>query len=136
MIHESVLVHPAAYVADSDVGKNSVIWQFASVIRGAVVGDGVTIGSGACVDGARLGDRSILSANACIFPGHVVGADCFIGPGAVLCNDHWPRALKAGFSGFIPAVAMKEDLHKQQACIVVEDGASIGANATILRIMS
>jgi acetyltransferase-like isoleucine patch superfamily enzyme len=98
-----------------------------------VIGDNVTISSGALVDGAYIGNNSIVAANAQLFPGHVVGEGCFIGPGAVFCNDSWPRASKAEFPGFICATGFGTDYsRKRNATIVVGDGASIGANATIL----
>lgn len=53
-------------------------------------------------------------------PGTVAGRDVFIGPGAVICNDSWPRTHKRGWQ--VP----------ERATVIIEDGASIGANATVL----
>ena len=133
MISNTAFVHPMALCEDSDVGDHSKIWQFASVIRGAVIGDYCTIASGALVDGSRIGDGSIVSQNVAMGPGFVVGPDVFIGPNVVLCNDLWPRAEKAGFAGFIMAKAMANDaMRKNHAAIVIDRGASIGAGAVIL----
>lgn len=129
---KNFVCHPLAYIDGADVGENCHVWQFASVIRGAVLGPNVTVGSGSTIDGARVGEGSIVGANVGLFPGHLIGKHCFIGPGAVLCNDVWPRAKKAGFVGFVAASAMTEKIHETQACVIVKDGASIGANATIL----
>lgn len=133
LVDKRALIHPFALVTDSAVGARTHIWQFASVIRGAVIGEDCTIASGALVDGSRIGDRSIVSQNVAMGPGFVVGPDVFIGPNVTLCNDLWPRASKSGFAGFVAALAYHNDAARiLHAAIVVERGASIGANSVIL----
>lgn len=133
MTHKTTLIHPMSLVSDSDIGSHVKIWQFASVIRGAMVGNGTQIGSGALVDGAYIGKESLVGPNSSIFPGAWVGDQCFIGPNVVFCNDNWPRANKQGFSGFIPAMAWGDNGQRMDnAAVVVDDGASIGAGAVLL----
>lgn len=133
LIHETALIHPLSAVTDSAVGAWSQVWQFASVIRGAVIGEHCSVASGAIVDGSRAGNRCLIAHNAGVHPGVLLMDGVFVGPNATLCNDMWPRALKAGFPGFVPAVAFGDvdELAKHMA-IVVESGASIGAGATVL----
>lgn len=107
-----------ALVSDSEIGENTKIWQFASVIRGSVIGDGCVIASNTVIDGASIGDESRIGSLCSINPGVVIGRGCFVGPGSVMCNDMWPRVDKAHF-----AIG---------TTIIVEDGASIGANVTVL----
>ncbi len=117
-------VHPLAHVHDDcTIGEGTTVWQFASVIRGASIGAGCTIASGACIDGSRIGDRTKVAHNVAMGPGFIVGRDCFIGPNVTFCNDAWPRAHMSKFDA---------RLYKMRPAIVVEDGASIGANAVIL----
>lgn len=113
--------------ADEDVllGDGCQIWQFASIIRGAVLGADCVIGAGAMIDGARLGDRCHVGAGAILVPGVSIGSDVFIGPGAIFCNDAWPSVDKACFD-------LDELLRGDRIVIRVEDGASIGAGAIIL----
>lgn len=126
-------IHPLACVTDSEIGARSHVWQFASVIRGAVIGEDCTIASGALVDGSRIGNHSIVGQNVAMGPGFVIGREVFIGPNVTLCNDMWPRASKAYFPGFVAAVAFCDDeQRKKHAAIVIEDGAAIGANAVIM----
>lgn len=106
-------------VQNADVGARTKVWQFASVIRGAKLGDDCVVGSCAVVDGATVGDRCHIGHGAQVHPGAVLGDEVFVGPGAVLCNDAWPRAHKRGFELGAPS-------------IVIETGASIGANAVVL----
>lgn len=103
------------------IGARTKVWQFASVIRGAVLGDDCVVASGACFDGSMAGDRVILCHNLAAGPGFVLGNDVFIGPNVTLCNDAWPRAHKRGF-----------DVGAIKASIVIEDGATVCANAVVL----
>ena len=113
-------LYPKAEVhKDCTIGKGTKIWQFASVIRGARIGVDCTVSANAIVDSATVGDRCLVGHGASIHPGAQLGNDVFVGPGAVLCNDAWPRAHKRGFDA-------------QAVSVIVEDGASIGAQAVIL----
>jgi UDP-2-acetamido-3-amino-2,3-dideoxy-glucuronate N-acetyltransferase len=114
------MIHKRASVSeDAKLGKGCKVWQYASVIRHAELGENCTVAANAIVDGATLGSRCIVGHGAGIHPGAHLGDDVFVGPGAVLCNDAWPRTHKRGFDAFARSVT-------------VENGASIGANAVIL----
>jgi UDP-2-acetamido-3-amino-2,3-dideoxy-glucuronate N-acetyltransferase len=125
MIHETAFIHALA-VTDGvkSIGARSKVWQFASVIRGAVLGEDCVVASGACFDGSVAGNRVIICHNLAAGPGFLLGDDVFIGPNVTLCNDAWPRVSKAGFD---PAA-----FDGKRWAIVIEDGASVGAGATIL----
>jgi len=124
-IHETALIHPKAEVHKTcKIGARTKIWQFASVIRGAVLGDDCTVASGACLDGSVVGHRSIIGHNVAMGPGFAIGNDCFIGPNSVLGNDNWPTTDKTGFD--------VSRFDGKQWAIIIEDGASIGACSVIL----
>lgn len=118
------MIHPLAHVEDASIGARSRVWQFASIIRGAKIGDDTNIASGACVDGSTIGSRCSIGHNLAMGPGFLVEDEVFIGPNVTFCNDHWPRAAKDGFN----TQAFATGMHT----IVVKQGASIGANAVIL----
>lgn len=123
-VDPAAFVHPSALVEGASIGARSRIWQFASVIRGARIGEDCNIASGACIDGSVIGDRSIVCQNVAMGPGFLIGKGCFIGPGVVLCNDMWPRASKEGWS--------IEPFQQGAVAIVIKDGASMGANSSAL----
>lgn len=126
MIAGSAQIHPQAEVKNSSIGARTRVWQFASVIRHAHVGDDCSIASCAIVDGADVGDGSIVSHGAFIDPGIVVESGVFIGPQVSLCNDFWPRAHRRGWFDI-------EDLISGKVVVTrVENSASIGANAVIM----
>lgn len=120
------MIHPLAH-HDSTVviGERTRIWQFASIIRGAVIGEDCNIASCTIVDGAVIGDRCIIGHGSSVHPGTKIGSDVFVGPAATFCNDAWPRVSKDGFD-----VALL--IGAGRPSIVVEDEASIGAGATVL----
>lgn len=126
MIDPSVFLHSMACVDESvSIGAGSKVWQFASVIRGTVLGAGCSVGAGACLDGPQFGDRCIVSPGVDIGPGFIVGDDVFLGPHVVLCNDYWPRTHKEGFDyGALRTGAI--------TCVKIGNGASIGAGAKIM----
>lgn len=120
-----VHIHPMAHVQGATVGLGSRIWQFASVIRGAVVGAGCNVGSCAIVDGARVGDFSTIGHGVSLNPGIVVGDHVFIGPNVTFCNDLWPSTSKRDFE-------IGPLLSGEMVTTIVRDNASVGAGATVL----
>lgn len=116
--------HRAHVDDDTVIGEGTKIWQFASVIRGAVLGRYCVVGACANIDGARLGDRCRVGHGASIHPGLSAGDEVFFGPGAIVCNDPWPRVratdfdLKKLLDGFV--------------CVRIGSQASIGAGAIVL----
>jgi UDP-2-acetamido-3-amino-2,3-dideoxy-glucuronate N-acetyltransferase len=126
-IVESALVdiHPQAYVeCGVTLGEGSVIRQFASVVRGARLGRSCVVSDTACVDGAFIGDGCRVGGGARLNPGLLAEANVFFGPNCVICNDVWPTVGKHGFD-----LSRFDESH---AAVVLEEGASIGANAVIL----
>lgn len=124
-IDQAAFIHPKAEVHKTcRIGARTKIWQFASVIRGAVLGDDCTVASGACFDGSVAGNRVVLSHNLAAGPGFLIGDDVFIGPNCTLGNDAWPRARKQGFD--------PKRFDGTQWAIIIESGAAIGSNSVIL----
>lgn len=124
MIHETAFIHYKAHVEGATIGARTKIWQFASVIRGTVLGDDCQVASGATLDGPVFGDRCKISQNVAMGPGFLFGNDVFVGPNVTVCNDRWPRADQEGFD--------LAALQRREWAVMVGEGASIGANAVIL----
>lgn len=112
-------VHATAVVEDGAlVGDGTRVWHFAHVRAGARVGAGCNLGKDVYIDeGAVIGDRVKIQNGVSVYKGVTIGNDVFVGPAVTFTNDLRPRAHKAEWA-LTPTV--------------VEAGASIGANATIL----
>lgn len=112
--HATALVDPPA-----SIGDGTKVWHFAHVMAGARIGAGCSLGQNVFV-GARgvIGDRCKIQNNVSVYDDVVLGDDVFVGPSAVFTNVVNPRAF----------VVRKDEYRRTE----VEDGVSIGANATIV----
>lgn len=119
MSASGVRVHSTAIVEDgADVGSGTSVWHHAHVRDGAHVGRDCVIGKNVYIDTqAVVGDRCKLQNNVSVYHGVHIGDDVFVGPSATFTNDLVPRAFNADWKVV--------ETH-------VRDGASIGANATIV----
>jgi UDP-2-acetamido-3-amino-2,3-dideoxy-glucuronate N-acetyltransferase len=120
-------VHPLARVEDDVViGHGSRVWAGAHLRHGARIGAECVIGSGVTVDlGVIVGDRCKVQNDALLYSGLRIGDGVFIGPGAIFTNDRVPRAVS-------PTGDLLRSVDWQVTPTSVEDGASVGANATVV----
>jgi len=120
--------HPAALVETDEVGVGTRVWAYAHVMRGARVGDCCNVGDHAFVEsGAVVGNNVTLKNNVCVWAGVTLEDDVFVGPNATFTNDRYPRSPRMP-----EAAARYETLERWLSTTVVEQGVSIGANATIV----
>jgi acetyltransferase-like isoleucine patch superfamily enzyme len=127
MIDPAASVHPTALVeAGASIGAGTRIWHHAQVRTSARIGARCIVGKGVFVDfDVTIGDDCKLQNYACIYHGVVLGRGVFVGPHAVFTNDLRPRATDSAF-------APLGDGDWTVGETRVGDGASVGANATIL----
>lgn len=124
---DTCFVHELAQVDEGCViGQHSRVWQFASVIRKAKIGEDCSIASCSIIDGCTLGDRVIVGHGSFIGPGMMIGNDVFIAPLVTFCNDFWPVVSKDGWFD------MDDLITGNTVVSIVRDGASIGAGAVIM----
>jgi UDP-2-acetamido-3-amino-2,3-dideoxy-glucuronate N-acetyltransferase len=113
-------VHESSYIDDGAiVGGGTKIWHFCHVMSGAVIGERCNLGQNVVVmPGTRMGDNVKVQNNVSIYEGVTLEDDVFCGPSCVFTNVVNPRSH----------VSRKAEYRKT----LVQRGASIGANATIL----
>lgn len=110
--------HPQALVETERVGTGTRIWAFAHVLPGALIGEDCNICDHVFIENdVVIGDRVTVKCGVQIWDGLRIDDDVFIGPNATFTNDLFPRS-KQYPTIFSPTV--------------IQQGASIGANATIL----
>jgi acetyltransferase-like isoleucine patch superfamily enzyme len=113
------MIHESAIIEEASIGKGTNIWHFVHVRKGATIGRFCNIGKGVYIDvNVTIGDNCKIQNFASLYHGLTIGNDVFIGPHVCFTNDMFPRAK----------------LWDEQRLINthVNDGASIGANATII----
>ena len=117
-------VASTADVADNAlVGDGSKIWHLAQVRENAVVGKNCIIGRGAYIGtGVQLGDNCKIQNLAMVYEPANLAAGVFVGPGAVLTNDTYPRAVN-------PDLSLKSASDWDAVGVTIKEGASIGARA-------
>jgi len=127
VIDPSARVHATADLeAGVTVGPGTGIWHRAQVRNGAVIGAECVIGRDAFIDeGVQLGDRVKIQNCALVYHGVTVESGVFIGPGAILTNDRFPRAITA-----TGALARADDWTLSH--ITLRHGCSIGAGAIVV----
>lgn len=114
-------IHESSYV-DQDVliGSGTKIWHFCHIQSGAVIGRNCRLGQNVNIANCvKIGNDVKIQNNVSVYEGVEIGDGVFCGPSCVFTNDATPRArFPKG----------KENYQKT----VVGEGASIGANATIV----
>lgn len=114
----SPTIHPQAICESATVGSGTRVWAFAHVLPGAVIGEDCNICDGVFVENDVLvGDRVTVKCGVQLWDGVTLEDDVFVGPNATFTNDIFPRSRQ----------------HPESfGRTLVQKGASIGANATIL----
>lgn len=119
MIDEKAVIHPQAIVEQgASVGKGTTIWAFSHVLSDVYIGMDCNLCDHTFVEnGVQIGNRVTLKCGVYLWDGVTIEDDVFIGPNATFTNDLFPRSKQ------YPAEYSKT---------LIQKGASIGANATIL----
>ncbi len=117
--YASHFVHPAAIVEPGAlIGEKTRVWAFSHILPGARIGVDCNICDHVFIENnVVIGDRVTIKSGVQIWDGIFIEDDVLIGPNATFTNDPFPRS--------------KQD-YDRTLKTVVEKGASIGANATIL----
>lgn len=114
-------VHESSYVdEDTEIGRGTKIWHFCHIQKGAKIGENCSFGQNVNVsNNVKIGNGVRVQNNVSIYEGVELENDVFCGPSVVFTNDLTPRAkYPKGTAGYKKTF--------------VREGASIGANATIV----
>jgi UDP-2-acetamido-3-amino-2,3-dideoxy-glucuronate N-acetyltransferase len=101
------------------IGNGTKIWHFSHIMQGAVIGKHCNIGQNVVISPqVVLGDNVKVQNNVSVYTGVTCENDVFLGPSVVFTNVINPRSAIDRKSQYLPTQ--------------VRQGASIGANATIV----
>lgn len=120
-MEKNYFVHESSYVDDGcEIGEGTKIWHFCHIQSGAKIGKGCSLGQNVNVsNNVIIGEGCKLQNNVSLYEGVELEDHVFCGPSCVFTNDLTPRAkYPKGRANY------KRTL--------IKEGASIGANATIV----
>lgn len=112
--HETAVIDEGAMIGDQ-----SKIWHFCHVMSGAKIGQRCILGQNVMIAGnVVVGDGVKIQNNVSVYEGVLIERNAFIGPSVVFTNVSTPRSFVNRKDKFL--------------ITKVGEGASIGANATII----
>lgn len=112
------MIHPLADVQSHQIGTGTNIWQFCVVLKGARIGNDCNLCAHVLVENdVTIGNRVTIKSGVQIWDGVTIEDDVFLGPNVTFTNDLVPRSKR---------------YPESVAHTLVQKGASIGANATIV----
>ena len=114
-------VHESSYIdEDVQIGEGTKIWHFCHIQSGARIGKHCSLGQNVNVAGnVIIGNDVKIQNNVSVYEGVELEDGVFCGPSCVFTNDLTPRAR----------YPKGRENYKRT---LVKEGASIGANATIV----
>lgn len=114
-----VFIHPTATVDSlAQIGAGTKVWVNVQIREKASIGSDCILSKDVYIDtGVVVGDRCKIQNGVSVYHGVTLGDDVFVGPNACFTNDRVPRAFNTSW---------------QITPTVVRNGASIGANATVI----
>ena len=111
-------IHPLADVQTQNIGEHTIVWQFAVILKEAVIGNNCNINSHTFIENdVVIGNNVTVKSGVYLWDGINIEDNVFVGPNATFTNDKFPRSKQ------YPPSFQKT---------ILEKGCSIGANATIL----
>ena len=118
---ESYFVHESSYIdIDVEIGDGTKIWHFCHIQKGARIGKRCSLGQNVNIsNNVVMGDECKIQNNVSLYEGVELEGGVFCGPSCVFTNDLTPRARYP-----------KGRAHYKRT--LIKEGASIGANATIV----
>ena len=115
-----IFFHPSAVIDEGAIiGPGCKIWHFTHIMSGAEIGADCNIGQNVMIaTGVKLGHNVKIQNNVSIYTGVVCEDNVFLGPSCVFTNIKNPRS----------EISRRD----QYISTIVRQGATIGANATIV----
>lgn len=111
-------IHDLALCESKNIGVGTTVWAFSHVLPGAKVGSNCNICENVFIENeVVIGDNVTIKNGVQIWDGITIENDVFVGPNVTFTNDKYP-------------VSKNKNFVRLQT--LIENGASIGANATIL----
>lgn len=114
-------IHESSYIDEEvKIGENTKVWHFCHIQSGAVIGKDCSLGQNVNIsNNVHIGNGVKIQNNVSVYEGVDIEDYVFLGPSCVFTNDLTPRARYP--KG-----------HENYKKTLIKEGASVGANATIV----
>lgn len=111
-------IHHLADVQSKNIGQKTRIWQYAVILPNAQIGENCNICAHTLIENnVKIGNNTTIKSGVFIWDGVHIAENVFIGPNVSFTNDKHPRS---------------KQYPEKFLSTIIEQGASIGANATLL----
>lgn len=113
-----MFIHKLADVQSEKIGKGTNVWQFVIILPKAIIGENCNICSSVFIENnVVIGNNVTIKNGVQIWDNITLDDDVFIGPNVTFTNDMYPKS---------------KNYPQEYLSTIVNKGASIGANATII----
>lgn len=112
------MIHPTSEVQTKQIGEGTTIWQHCVILKNAIIGKNCNINFNVFIENdVIIGDNVTIKSGVQLWNGIKIDDNVFIGPNVTFTNDFLPRS---------------KQYPKQFLKTIIREGASIGANSTII----
>jgi len=115
---EKVYIHPKAIVDSKNIGTGTRIWAFTHILKGANIGCNCNVGDHCYIENdVKIANEVVIKNGVSLWEGVHIEDRVFVGPNVSFTNDLRPRS---------------KAFRKKYDITLVKEGASIGANSTLI----
>lgn len=112
------MIHNSSQVLSKNIGENTNIWQYCVILENSIIGHNCNINFSVFIENdVIIGNYVTIKSGVQLWDGIRIEDYAFIGPNVTFTNDLFPRSKQ------YPSTFLET---------FVKQGASIGANSTIL----
>lgn len=112
-----MFIHSLSDVQTENIGEGTRIWQYCIILPGARIGKNCNICAFCYIENdVVIGDHVTIKSHISLWDGAIIENKVHLGPNVVFTNDLRHRSKK----------------RFEKKYIIIREGASIGANSTIL----
>jgi len=113
-----IFIHPTAEIKSNNIGEGTSVWQFCVVLKDAIIGRNCNLNYNVFIENdVIIGDNVTIKSGVQLWDGLRIADNVFISPNVAFTNDIAPRSKQ------YPKTFLRTP---------VKEGASIGANSTII----
>lgn len=123
------MIHPLSDVQSLNIGKDTYVWQYAVVMKNAVIGNNCNINCHVFVENdVQIGDNVTIKSGNYLWDGLQIGNNVFVGPNVTFTNDRRPRSKQ--YPGGFQKTVIKNYASVGAAAIIM-GGVTIGEYAMV-----